>query len=323
MSVNARIYIIPALMVKDVWKPFLIRYSSFILAGTGACLVILFTCACEYYVTSAGALPVRELSTSYNILSTLLHIVRFIALCAAIASWAWWTGAVAYESSPVLKEAIGSGAYSAVRCAFVLFPIWLLGFVFSGIFISVIRVLTLVYSSVGLWAALCGALLGVSLFLPPLIAIAAKFIYLVPVALFEKGTALEKIARASIMMPMRKLAVGWWPALAACGFFMTFFCLLPSWGLLASTWKNIYGFHISPALVFQHQCAMIVVILLAAPVAIYMITSFYLISSALQPSDETMKALSEVMKEENEEEVAAVDAQNALSTDSEREKRGD
>lgn len=251
------------------------RYSAFLTVSLYAASVVAITLLCEYYIASAGDMQWRQQTTGYAVFIFVIHAVRFLAACAIVGAWVLWSGALLRDDPLSARDAVVMGGYRSFRCGTGIFLIWFLGFVYGCIVAGFLRFVWIVFQAAGIIPSIIASGTGLSFFLPLIIIMCAKSVFLLPMSVYTYGSAFDLIARSLSRMPFRRLAREWWPFMAVCGVTLACGIVLPSWGLFTMFWRHLYGVDVSALQIFISQLCALSLFLGLGSVGVYLVTYVY------------------------------------------------
>jgi len=234
------------------------------------------TIACEYVFRTgqpAGWLDESQISQAFTV---VIFVIRFAAFAIALGAWTWYAGAVRFEESPSLTEAILTGWTSCVRLAFAAAPLWILSLLYATFVARAARLGAFAFQPAGAWAVMLCTVFIIACALPPLLFIAAKYVLLVPLVVYERASWLPAIALSGAHMPARTM-LSLWVVLLLNGTVMVVCVLLPTW-CCADQFLAALGPVLSqPPWSIILQCAALGLFALGAPIACASMASLYFI----------------------------------------------
>jgi len=252
------------------------RLHSFAVLHAMPMAVLGGTIACEYVLRAgqpAGWLDESEFS---QVITVVIFVVRLAAFAIALGAWTWYAGAVRFEGSPALTEAIVTGWTSCMRLALAAAPLWILSLIYATIIARAARLGAFVFQPAGAWASTVCIVFIVACAVPPLLFVAAKYVLLVPLVVYERASWLPAIALSGAHMPTRTM-LSLWLGLMLNGAVLLVGVLLPTW-CCADQFLVALGPVLSqPPWSIILQCASLGLFVLGAPIACASMASMYFI----------------------------------------------
>jgi len=165
---------------------------------------------------------------------------------------------------------------------FAFFPVWMLSVMMGFLIIGIGRMLWLVYSGINVASGLLAVAVIASAAMPFLMVLIGKFMFVIPIATFERMVSIEALARAGGYVRWGSFlwagsVIGVLSAVAVISLIM------PTWCFYNSLWGEMQP--------VQHSIRQVVSIMftcITAPSVVIMITTFYFAGDLLQ--DESVAA---------------------------------
>jgi hypothetical protein len=257
------------------------HYLSFLLTGIPAALVLLLTVFSEYSVNTSGVMRWMAGAHSAMFFWLLLFLLRLFAFAMMICGWTWLAGNALFEKTPSPKEAVVRGTSSAFRCMFAVFPVWMLSVLMGFIIIGICRLLWQVYSGINTVSALLAVAAAASVALPFLMLLTGKFMFVIPIATFERLASIEALAVAGGYVKWRSFL--WAGSIIAMLSAMAVISLIiPAWCFYNTLWGLLLPVHHA-----VRQSLSVLFAYTTAPAVVILITTFYFAGDLLYEKPET------------------------------------
>jgi len=242
------------------WRFYVARMRNVLLLTAAPALALLATTACEamllrYPPYTGGVLLVYAITA-----------VRMLAFGMGLGSVTWFCAACLIEDTPSVYEALQAGWSAAWRCAFSCLPMWALALLYAMLVALGCRAALEVFHAVGPLMQAWALLLVVACAAPPVVLLAAKYTFIIPVVLLARPRPVHASARASLLLPWR----GVWavsPYVIPAAVFTCCCVLVPSLGYVGSLWSLLGDTQVTLPAVCIRQCASALLFMLGAPLA--------------------------------------------------------
>jgi len=273
--------IIPSFFLTG-FKIYLHRFYYFILVGLLPFTAIILTSVSEYSIKQAGVSAWMHDSMIFSLFQFLIYAIRFFSFGAAIAGWSWITGDIIFgdESAniPSVSDALSIAWKRALRTSFSTFFIWMLITIYAQFIFFICKAAWLIYLPVSFLASSTVLLLIASWAILPAALLIGKFIFAVPLVIFEEMPAILAASFSSKLIPF-KFVVWKWPFILFCGVALILTIVIPSWTFIDSFTNIFAGGIATPIYNLKIQIAGAVWLLISGPLAISILTAFYFMNS--------------------------------------------
>ncbi len=271
------------------FKIFLHRFYYFAIVGILPVIALVLTSISEYSIKTSGVSAWMQGSTALSIFQFLIYAIRFFSFGAMIAAWTWLTGDIIFgeanSSVPSISDAVTIAWKRGVRVSFSTFFAWMLITLYAQFALFFCKAAWVIFLPAGYIAAFTVFLLAASWAILPAAALIGKFIFAVPLVIFEEMPSLMAVSLSSKLVPF-KFAVWKWPFILLCGVILILTIVIPSWTYIDSFVNIIAGTVSSPIYNLKIQIVGAVWLLITAPLAISVLTAFYFMNSPRYWTDE-------------------------------------
>jgi len=271
------------------FKIFFHRLSYFIIVGALPFIALVLTSVSEYSIKNAGVAAWMQDSTLFSVFQFMIYTIRFFAFGAMIAAWAWLTGDIIFGADdsfiPSISDAINTAWKRALRTSFSTFFVWMLITLYAQFAFLLCKAVWIIFLPAGYSASCTVLLLAVSWAILPAAALLGKFIFAIPMVVFEEMPSLMAVSFSSKLVPF-KFVVWKWPVILLCGVILILTIVLPSWTYIDSFINIIAGSTSSPINNLKIQIIGAMWLLVTGPLAISTLTSFYFMNSPRYWTDE-------------------------------------
>lgn len=273
--------IIPSFFLTG-FKIYLHRFFYFVIVGILPFIALVLTSVSEYSIKNAGVAAWMQDSTIFSVFQFLIFAIRFFSFGAMIAAWTWLTGDIIFgeanSSIPSISDAVTIAWKRATRTFFSTFFVWMLITIYAQFAIFICKAVWVLFLPAGYGAASSVLLLTISWGILPVAALIGKFIFAVPLVVFEEMPSLLAVSFSSKLVPF-KFVVWKWPFILLCGVILILTIVIPSWTYIDSFINVISGAIASPIHNLKIQIAGAAWMLITGPLAISILTSFYFMNS--------------------------------------------
>ncbi|RLD11052.1 MAG: hypothetical protein DRI44_04455 [Chlamydiae bacterium] len=261
---------------------FLSRFLYFIIAGLLPVIVLILTSVSEFSIKNSGVVSWMYDSKAYSFFQFLIYVIRFISFGAMLAAWSWLAGDIMFRDAesavPSLSDAINTAWKSAIRTSFSTFFTWMLITIYAQFTLILCKAVWIIFLPTGYIAASIALILSASWAVLPIAALMGKFIFAIPLVVFEEMPSMAAISFSSKLVPF-KYAIWKWPVILFCGFLLFITIVIPSWTYIDSFVNLITTSNPLPIYNLKIQIAGAVWMLIMGPLAISVLTAFYFINS--------------------------------------------
>lgn len=241
------------------WRLYVTHLRHLLALMAAPAVALLATTACE-----AVLLQYPPQTASSVLLVYAISAVRLLAFALGLGAVTWFCAAALIEDMPSLAEALEAGWNAAWRCAFACLPLWALTLLYAMLVALACRAALELFHSVGPLMQGLAVALVLACAAPPLVLLAAKYTFLMPVVMLSRPRPVHASARAGMLLPWRGVwaTVPYVMGAAVC----TCVCvLLPSLSYVSSIWLLLGEAHVTLPVVCARQCAAAFVFWLGAP----------------------------------------------------------
>lgn len=255
------------------------RYPAFLLTGLPAAGLLMLTVFSEYSISTSGVMGWMEGSNIAALFWYLLYLLRIFAYAMALCGWSWLAGASLFEETPSIGEAIVQGTSSAFRCMLAVFPVWMLTVLMGFFIVGICRFLWMAYSGINIASGILAVSVAASIAMPFMVLLTGKFMFVIPVASFERVASIDALARAAGCVKWRSFL---WSGsvLGSISTLVIVSIIVPSWCFFNSLWGML-----QPLQILVRQTCSIVFTCVAAPAAVILITALYFTFDLLRESE--------------------------------------
>lgn len=249
------------LTLSFAWRLYVTRLRQLLALMALPVVALLATTACEALLLQDPPHTTRGVLLVYAI-----SAVRLLAFGMGLGALTWFCAAALIEDTPSLAEALEAGWNAAWRCAFACLPLWALALLYAMLVALACRAALELFHSVGPLMRGLAVALVLACAAPPVILLAAKYTFLIPVVMLSRPRPVHASARAGMLLPWR----GVWatvPYVMGAAVFTCVCVLLPSVSYVSSVWLLLGEAHVTLPAVCARHCAAACVFWLGAPLA--------------------------------------------------------
>jgi len=280
--------IIPSFFLTG-FKIFFHRLYFFFVVGALPFIALILTSISEYSIKNAGVAAWMQDSTLFSLFQFLIYTIRFFSFGAMIAAWTWLTGDIIFGADdsfiPSISDAVNTAWKRAIRTSFSTFFAWILITLYAQFAFLICKAVWIIFLPAGYGASSAVLLLAVSWAILPAAALLSKFIFAIPMVVFEEMPSLMAVSFSSKLVPF-KFVVWKWPVILLCGAILILTIVLPSWTYIDSFINIIAGSTSSPINNLKIQIIGAMWLLITGPLAISILTSVYFMNSPRYWTDE-------------------------------------
>ncbi|MCK5852777.1 hypothetical protein KAH27_07085 [bacterium] len=261
---------------------FLSRFFYFIIIGIVPFIALIITSISEYSIKEAGVAAWMQDSTIFSIFQFLIYAIRFFSFGAMLAGWSWLSGDIIFGdpqvSAPSISDALSTAWKRAMRASFSTFFTWMLITIYAQFALILCKAVWVIFIPAGYISASLILILTVSWAVLPAAALIGKFIFSIPLVIFEEMPSMAALSFSSKLIPF-KYVVWKWPIILFCGFLLILTIVIPSWTYIDSFVNLISGSVSSPANNLKIQITGAAWMLITGPLTVSILTAFYFINS--------------------------------------------
>jgi len=278
---------------------FLSRFFYFIIVGTVPFIALVLTSISEYSIKEAGVAAWMQDSTIFSIFQFLIYAIRFFSFGAMLAGWSWLSGDIIFSdpntSIPSISDAVSTAWKRAMRASFSTFFTWMLITIYAQFALILCKAVWIIFIPAGYMAASTILILTASWAILPAAALIGKFIFAIPLVIFEEMPSMAALSFSSKLVPF-KYVIWKWPIILFCGFLLIITIVIPSWTYIDSFVNLIAGSATSPLNTLKIQITGAAWMLFTGPFAVSILTAFYFINSPRYWSDNVSESEERIEK---------------------------